>query len=274
MNEPNYSTPESLQSALSTVAKDLRQWRERPHASTRPSIDHVERFIANRAAHARLSAARFALDLELAALQRGDLEPAKTPVDAVQMPPRHEADVGLPEPATFLCRMLPDGFEVRAWMCPSQPRPLDALVKFVSSWLFLILPLSRSASTRTCALICPPLPSAWGKVMHLRRTASTSWVRTSSPPMLDRVLETGPVIGKPLLQRRQRNAEMSLLLQDAESLGWTEKRRAACRVHGVCVGCAISCDFIPALARLCPGELTCQTIKVLTVSLLRRDAIH
>ena len=116
VNELNLSTPENLQSALSTIAKDLRQWRERSSASTNPSIDHVERFIANRAAHARLSAARFALDLELAAMQRGDQEPAKTPVDTTNIPPRHEADVGLPEPATFLCRMLPDGFEVSAWM--------------------------------------------------------------------------------------------------------------------------------------------------------------
>ena len=134
--------------------------------------------------------------------------------------------------------------------------------------------LSRSASTRTYARICPPLPSVWGKAMHLRRTASTSWVRTSSPPTLDRVLDTGPGIGKPWLPRRQQNAVTSLQLRGAENRGWTMKHRPACRVPDACDGCAISCDFIPALALLCPGESIRQMTKVLTVSRLRRDALR
>ena len=115
-----------LSALLATVAAQLRRWRERVHdgVSSGPSNSasvptQVKHFLEESAAHARLGVARFALDRELAALEDGGRAgPSGSPQQqqhehrGPQMPPPQAEDIGFPEPSTFACRMLPDGFEV------------------------------------------------------------------------------------------------------------------------------------------------------------------
>ena len=107
--------PNELAASLSGLAKGLKTWRQRASVNhTEPTasiVAQVQRFAADAAVHARLAAARYSLDVQMAALQATRSGPgSKAPPPL--MPPAQEADLGLPEPSTFACRMLPDGFEV------------------------------------------------------------------------------------------------------------------------------------------------------------------
>lgn len=108
--------PNELTAGLSRLAGGLKAWRQRARVNhTEPEatvVAQVQRFTADAKTHARLAAARFSLDVQMAALQAARAGPgARAPPP--QLPPTQEADLGYPEPSTFACRMLPDGFEVR-----------------------------------------------------------------------------------------------------------------------------------------------------------------
>jgi hypothetical protein len=106
---------EGLAKGLRELADGLKYWRQRlaqNHSEPEASIvAQVARFKQDSAVHARLASSRFALDQQMAALQATRSGPgARLPTPL--MPPLQEADLGFPEPSTFTCRMLPDGFEV------------------------------------------------------------------------------------------------------------------------------------------------------------------
>ena len=80
----------------------------------------VSDFLHHSRAFARVRAAMFAMDVELASL-----DPRHVPYSP-RVPPRHEADVGMPEPSSFQCRQMSDGFEVCEYqnVCADVPSPV------------------------------------------------------------------------------------------------------------------------------------------------------
>ena len=209
--------PNELAAGLVRLAKGVKQWRQRAVVNhTEPEatiVAQVKRFSTDAMTHARLAAARFSLDVQMEALEATRAGPgARAPPP--QLPPRQEADTTYPEPSTFACRMLPDGFEVGCAGGRQRSLPTHAL----------------DPSCQICEYenVCLDIPSpALGegqgyasqvhRLSHRQLRALASYVSESSPPtdrrsLLRRlrprpvVLEEGPGMAAPPHRRRERGA--------------------------------------------------------------------
>lgn len=250
------NTSEDLPSALSDLDVRLRRWRTRvpPPPPSSHMSRHVERFLADRTAHARLSAARFKLDRELDALHRNGQAPdgLDTPGAAIGMPPPHEADTFFPEPSTFLCRMLPDGFEVCEYenVCADVPSPILGEGLGYASQV-------RWGDTPCYTPLLSPL-------FACRPTPSTLSARTSCHRMPTPAQAAGRGNATTLLRRRRPSAERSQSLPVGASPGL--KRSVGAATGGVSGGSATSSDSTHCLTCRFRGAWLSPRMKGLTVS--------
>lgn len=104
----------TIEGAVGKLARIARRAEHVEADVMEPSafLSLLSRYTDDAKAVARLSKARYLLDIELAASRAALDDPTKGTRSTGQYPPADEADIHLPEPSTFVCRMLPDGFEV------------------------------------------------------------------------------------------------------------------------------------------------------------------